>query len=68
METIKNKRIMKLYPRGQKTDTEIRMEERKNKLINKWKQTLTNNDVVINDKRKIIIPNIIISNLHIKIF
>lgn len=46
---------MKLYPRGQKTDTEIRMEERKNKLINKWKQTLTNNDVVINDKRKIII-------------
>jgi hypothetical protein len=54
METIKNKRIMKLYHRGQKTDTEIRMEERKNNLINKWKQTLTNNDVVIMINEKLL--------------
>jgi hypothetical protein len=45
----KKKRIMKLYPKGVKTDTEIKMENIKNELLAKWKK-----DIPLNT-----IPNII---------
>lgn len=37
----KPKRNMKLYPRGTKTDTELRMEDKKIQLQTKWNKDLT---------------------------
>lgn len=51
---------MKLYPLGQKTDTELRMEKKKEEIINKWKITLHKEEKTIpgrNHERKIIITN-----------
>jgi len=40
------KRKMKLYPRGKKTDTEVRMEERKIQLQTKWNKDLTKEKII----------------------
>lgn len=41
MTNVKPLRKMKLYPRGKKTDTELRMEDKKIQLQTKWKTDLT---------------------------
>jgi hypothetical protein len=54
----KPKRNMKLYPRGTKTDTEIRMEEKKIELQTKWNKDLKEEKTIpkkgISHERKII--------------
>lgn len=39
------KRVMKLYPKGVKTDTEIKMENIKNELLTKWKKDIPLNTI-----------------------
>jgi hypothetical protein len=46
MNLLKPKRKMKLYPRGKLTDTEIRMEEKKIQLQNKWKNDLIEEKII----------------------
>lgn len=41
MSLLKPKRKMVLYPRGKKTATDLRMEEKKIQIQNKWKKDLT---------------------------